>query len=87
MQKNQDLLPKNRPVYAVPMGYAPSLINPNWSKVAWCLLGSDGEGDWKSWVRWWSGEKWGRWDSGVWWENMLRHSSRFFLIWSGFVPI
>nr|GEZ64639.1 hypothetical protein [Tanacetum cinerariifolium] len=24
-------------------------------------LGSDGEGDWKSWVRWWSGEKWGRW--------------------------
>nr|GFB23588.1 hypothetical protein [Tanacetum cinerariifolium] len=27
------------------------------SKVAWCLLGSDGEGDWKSWVRWWSGEK------------------------------
>nr|GEZ29827.1 hypothetical protein [Tanacetum cinerariifolium] len=41
------------------------------SKVAWCLLGSDGEGDWKSWVRWWSGEKWERWDSGVWRENIV----------------
>nr|GEV40488.1 hypothetical protein [Tanacetum cinerariifolium] len=32
-------------------------------------LGSDREGDWKSWVRWWSGEKWGRWGSGAWREE------------------
>nr|GEY75783.1 hypothetical protein [Tanacetum cinerariifolium] len=35
------------------------------------VLGSNGEGDWKSWVRWWSGEKWGRWGSGAWRENRL----------------
>nr|GFB55172.1 hypothetical protein [Tanacetum cinerariifolium] len=35
------------------------------------LLGSDGESDWKSWVRWWSGEKWGRWGSGAWREIWL----------------
>nr|GEX36738.1 retrovirus-related Pol polyprotein from transposon TNT 1-94 [Tanacetum cinerariifolium]GEX58429.1 retrovirus-related Pol polyprotein from transposon TNT 1-94 [Tanacetum cinerariifolium]GEX58613.1 retrovirus-related Pol polyprotein from transposon TNT 1-94 [Tanacetum cinerariifolium] len=26
-------------------------------------LGKSGEGDWESWVRWWSGEKWGKWSS------------------------
>nr|GEZ06844.1 hypothetical protein [Tanacetum cinerariifolium] len=41
-------------------------------------LGSDGEGDWKSWVRWWSGEKWGRWGSGAWWEIWLKVNSGVF---------
>nr|GFB23413.1 hypothetical protein [Tanacetum cinerariifolium] len=26
-------------------------------------LGRSREGDWESWVRWWSGEKWGKWSS------------------------
>nr|GFB32854.1 hypothetical protein [Tanacetum cinerariifolium] len=29
----------------------------------WFELGSSGEGDWKSWVRWWIGEKWRKWSS------------------------
>nr|GEV24096.1 hypothetical protein [Tanacetum cinerariifolium] len=60
MQKNQDLLPKNRLVYAVPRGYAPSLINPNWVlggcwEVVGKVTGSHG--------KWWSGAEMG--ESGV----------------------
>nr|GEZ08067.1 hypothetical protein [Tanacetum cinerariifolium] len=34
-----------------------------------------GEGDWKSWVRWWSREKWGRWCCKWWWEKRLGMNS------------
>nr|GEW35412.1 hypothetical protein [Tanacetum cinerariifolium] len=41
--------------------------------VGWgFVLGSSGEGDWKSWVRWWSGEKWERWCCKWWQEKRLR---------------
>nr|GEV95177.1 retrovirus-related Pol polyprotein from transposon TNT 1-94 [Tanacetum cinerariifolium] len=39
------------------------------------VLGSSGEGDWKSWVRWWSGEKWERWCCKWWREKRLGMNS------------